>query len=137
MKVFLDTSAIVALYNADDANHESAGDTMEAIREGRIHFTRFYTTDYIVDEALTYLSMTVRNHDLAVSVGEALLTSPFTSVMRVDGDLFDKAWQMFKGHEGLSFTDCVSFQAMRGNGITHAFSYDRHFKAADFKTINQ
>ena len=136
MKIFLDTSALIALYNADDANHTSARATMDAIKDGGIPFTRFYTTDYIVDEALTYISCVVGDHSLAVKVGEALLTSPFTTLLRVDADLFQKAWEIFKGHERLSFTDCASFQAMRESGVAHAFSYDGHFKTAGFITIN-
>ncbi len=53
MKIFLDTSALIALYNLDDTNHTSARATMDAIRDGGIPFTRFYTTEYVVDEALT------------------------------------------------------------------------------------
>ena len=109
MKIFLDTSALIALYNADDANHTSARAIMDAIRDGGVPFTRFYTTDYIVDETLTYISRVIGNHSLAVKVGEALLTSPFTTLTRIDTPLFQKAWMMFKGHEGLSFTDCTSF----------------------------
>jgi predicted nucleic acid-binding protein len=136
MKIFLDTSALIALYNADDANHTSARTTMDAIRDGGIPFTRFYTTDYVVDEVLTYISCVIGDHGLAVRVGEALLTSPFTTLLRVDADLFQKAWEIFKGHEGLSFTDCASFQAMRDSGLVQAFSYDGHFKAAGFSIIN-
>lgn len=55
MKVFQDTSAIIALYSADDLNHDAVADTMDAIREGRIPLTGFYTTDSVVDEALTYI----------------------------------------------------------------------------------
>jgi len=136
MKIFLDTSALIALYNVDDTNHTSARVTMDAIRDGSIPFTRFYTTDYVVDETLTYLSCVVRDHDLAVKVGEALLNSPFTSLLRVEADLFQKAWEMFRDHERLSFTDCISFQAMKENGVVHAFSYDNHFKTAGFTTVN-
>ena len=136
MKIFLDTSALIALYNVDDVNHSSARAVMDAMRDGGIPFTRFYTTDYVIDETLTYISCVVGDHGLAVKVGEALLTSPFTSLLRVDDDLFRGAWEMFRGHEGLSFTDCVSFQAMREGGVVYAFSYDGHFKAAGFSTVN-
>jgi predicted nucleic acid-binding protein len=78
----------------------------------------------------------IRNHSLAAKVGEALMTSPFTTMLRIENTLFQKAWEMFKDHKGLSFTDCASFQAMRESGVTHAFSYDGHFKAAGFSTIN-
>ena len=136
MKIFLDTSALISLYNVDDVNHTSARATMDAIREGGIPFSRFYVTDYILDEVLTYFSCVVGNHSLAVKVGEALRTSPFTTMLHVDSELFQKAWERFKDHERLSFTDCISFQAMKENGVLQAFSFDSHFKTAGFSTIN-
>jgi len=135
MKIFLDTSALVALYNADDVHHKEARSTMDAIRDGRIPFTRFYTTDYIVDEALTYMSRVLRNHGLAVGVGKALLNSPFTTVIHVDPSIFQKAWETFQARQSLSFTDCTSFAAMELNGINQAFTYDSHFKTAGHNTI--
>jgi hypothetical protein len=135
MKIFLDTSALIALYNIDDVHHQEARGTMGALKDGQIPFTRFYTTDYILDETLTYMSRVLRNHGLAVEVGKALLNSPFTTVIHVDPDLFQKAWETFQTRQGLSFTDCTSFTAMELNGINQAFTYDSHFKAAGYNTI--
>ena len=135
MKIFLDTSALVALYNADDAHHREARATWELIRGGEIPFTRFYTTDYIVDEALTFLSLVVKRHDLAVEVGRALLQSPFTSIIYVGQGQFRKSWERFQAVEGPSFTDCTSFTVMDENGLGYAFTYDSHFRAAGFKTM--
>ena len=135
MKIFLDTSALVALYNADDVHHQEARGTMDALKDGRISFTRFYTTDYIMDETLTYMSRVLRDHGLAVGVGKALLNSPFTTLIHVDSDLFQKAWETFQTCQGLSFTDCTSFAAMELNGINQAFTYDSHFKTAGYNTI--
>lgn len=135
MKIFLDTSALVALYNADDAHHKEARATMEMISRGDIPFTRFYTTDYIFDETLTFLSRVVKNHGLAVEVGKALLESPFTSIINIDQDLFQKSWERFQSMEGPSFTDCASFTVMDDAGVRNAFSYDAHFRTAGYRTL--
>lgn len=135
MKIFLDTSALVALYNADDVHHEEARTTMDMIRRGEIPFTRFYTTDYVIDETLTFLSLIVKDHDLAIEVGRALLKSPFTSIVHVDAELFHKSWERFQNIKGPSFTDCTSFTAMEENGLNPAFTYDSHFRAAGFRTM--
>jgi predicted nucleic acid-binding protein len=135
MRVFLDTSALVALYNTDDAHHQEARATLNAIRDGKIPFTRFYTTDYIIDEALTYMSGTLRNHGLAVEVGRAILNSPFTTVNQVDAGIFQKAWETFQAHPGPSFTDCTSFASMEVNGVSQAFTYDSHFKTAGYNIV--
>ena len=55
MKIFLDTSALIAYYNVDDIHHPKASKTMDSIKSGKIPLTRFYTTDYIIDETLTFI----------------------------------------------------------------------------------
>jgi len=42
MKIFLDTSALVALYNGDDAHHEEAQTTMDMIRRREIPLSETY-----------------------------------------------------------------------------------------------
>ncbi len=35
----------------------------------------------------------------------------------------------------IGFTDCISFAVMRRNGISTAFTFDRHFVTAGFRII--
>ena len=135
MKIFLDTSALIAYYNVDDLYHAEASETMEKIRRGEIPLTRFYTTDYILDETLTFIECVLSMHELAVEVGEALQASPFTTIIRIDEETFREAWSIFKKSRGYSFTDCTSFTVMKKYGITHAFTFDRHFRDAGFQSI--
>ena len=135
MKIFLDSSAIIAYYNADDKYHAEASEIMEKIRRGQIPLTRFYTTDYILDETLTFIEYVLGMHKLAVEVGEALQTSPFTTMVRVDEETFREAWRIFKDARGCSFTDCTLFAVMRKYGINHAFTFDKHFQDASFQPI--
>lgn len=136
MKIFLDTSAIIAIYNADDKFHDDASRMMKDISTGKIHLTRFYVSDYIFDEAMTFIECVLRDHELAQSVGEALLSSPFTIMLRVDDEVFKEAWDRFKASRGRSFTDCSSFVLMERNGINHAFSFDEHFTEEGFQILN-
>jgi len=135
MKIFLDTSALIAYYNVDDRHHTEASEVINRIRRGEIPLTRFYTTDYILDETLTFIECFLGVHELAVQVGEALQTSPFTSIIRIDEEAFREAWSIFKESRGCSFTDCTSFAVMKKYGITHAFSFDKHFREAGFHII--
>lgn len=84
---------------------------------------------------VTAIECVLRRHDLAAAVGEALLSSPFTTMIRIDGRLFDEAWRAFRDGSGLSLTDCASFAAMRGSGIEDAFAFDSHFRAAGFRML--
>lgn len=135
MKIFLDTSALIAYYNVDDQYHAEASETMEKIKRGEIPLTRFYTTDYVLDEMLTFIECVLERHELAVEVGEALQTSPFTTIIRIDEDIFTEAWNMFKKSRGYSFTDCTSFIVMKKYGITYAFTFDKYFRGVGFQSI--
>ena len=137
MKIFTDTSALIAHYNIDDKYHDEAFEVMEKIRKGEIHLTRFYLTDYIFDETITFIECVLNNHELSLKVGEALQTSPFTTIIQIDQELKEEAWNFFKRNKGYSFTDCTSFIAMNKNGINNAFTFDKHFKKAGFQTIPQ
>lgn len=135
MKIFTDTSALIAHYNIDDKYHDEAFKIMEEIRKGEIPLTRFYLTDYIFDETVTFIECTLNNHELSLKVGEALQTSPFTTIIEINKELFNEAWNFFKRNKGYSFTDCTSFIAMNKTGIKNAFTFDKHFKKAGFQTI--
>ncbi len=135
MKIFIDTSALIAYYNADDKYHSEASEVMKKIKQGEISLTCFYLTDYIFDETITFIERVLGNHELALKVGEALQTSPYTTMIQVDEEIFREAWSFFKQNKGYSFTDCTSFQAMKKHSLNHAFTFDQHFRKAGFKTI--
>jgi len=135
LKIFIDTSAIIAYYNADDRFHRDASRIMKNLSEGKIPVTRLYTSEYVFDEATTFIKCVLRNPDLAERIGDALLSSPFTSVLRVEGETFEDAWERFKASEGTSFTDCTSFSLMERHDIGAAFTYDNHFTVYGFKTL--
>ena len=135
MKIFIDTSAIIAYFNSDDRFHGEAEGIMRDLTEGRIPLTRLYVSDYVFDEAVTFIECVLRDHALAVDIGAALLSSPFTTMLRVEEEAFEEAWERFRAGEGLSFTDCSSFALMERLGISHAFTFDRHFTEAGFHAL--
>ena len=135
MRIFLDTSALIAYYNVDDKYHADAVEMMQKLKKGEVPLTRFYVTDYVFDETVTFIECVLNKHELAVSVGEALQTSPFTIVIRIDENLFEESWSFFKTNKQYSFTDCTSFNVMRRLSITNAFTFDKHFKSFGFQTI--
>jgi len=135
MNMLLDTSALIAYYNISDKYHVEAAKVMEKLKQREIPLRRFYITDYIFDETVTFIECVLNNHGLALKLGEALLISPLTTIIRINEDLFKESWEYFKQSEGYSFTDCTSFQAMKKHGIDCAFTFDEHFKKAGIKTI--
>jgi len=135
MRIFIDTSALIAYYNIDDTCHAKASEVFKKIGKGEIPLTRFFTTDYILNETVSFMECVLNRHELAVKVGEGLLTSPFTTLIRISEEFFQEAWNYFKDSKGCSFTDCTSFTIMKKLGITHAFTFDKHFESAGFRTL--
>ncbi len=94
------------------------------------------TTDYVLDETLTGLSVAA-GHRTAVEFVDLLqprLDAREILLFEVTGARRAAALALFRriGREArrLSFTDCTSFAIMRELGIQLAFTADRHFHRA-------
>ena len=135
MNILVDTSAFIAWFNKNDRYHAEAQRVLDDIKNGKIHLTRFVVTDYIVDETLTYLERVTRDHDLAVQVGDAILSSSYVHMERVTQDAFNNSYQRFRATEGLSFTDCTSMETMDRLGVAAVFTFDAHFRQAGYAAI--
>jgi predicted nucleic acid-binding protein len=135
MNIFLDTSAIVAWFNKRDKYYEDAQRILKDIRERRLEFTRFIISDYILDESLTFFESVIKDHELAVAVGEALMNSSYVALERVDDEIFEESWQRFKRSSGLSFTDCTSITLMDELETRNIFTFDQQFSNAGYSQI--
>jgi uncharacterized protein len=134
MKVaFLDTSAIVALFDKTDEHHARALRMMETIRRERISLVM---SDYILDEAVTTALMRI-GHERAALVGEFILGSALVRLIWLDEAVKRKAWEYFKRHsdKNYSFTDCTSLVLMKEMKVTNYLSFDDHFKQAGFTAL--
>lgn len=128
--VFIDTSAIVALFDRFDKPHTRANNLLQIIREKRI---RLLMSDYILDESIT-TALSRIGHDTAVKVGEFILNSNIIELVWLDESVKMKAWEYFKKHpdKKYSFTDCTSFVLMREMKINDFFAFDEDFIKAGF-----
>ena len=134
--IFLDTSTLVAYYNADDVNHT---DVRKSIKEMEGRKVRFLTSDYIFDEILTVLLVRTGKKK-AIEVCNALLKDIEAGnirLTRVDEEVFRKAAEIFTRFtdKEWSFTDCTSYVLMKGAGITKGFSFDEHFRQFGFEIL--
>lgn len=127
MTVFVDTGIFVALRNAEDRYHQRSMELMRAALQGSLG--RMYTSEYIVDEAVTAALARTKSHSIAVDVGAYILESPRFIKLTVDQDAFNSAWLKFKSLEdkGLSFTDCTSLALAEKHGIKQIMSFDCGF----------
>ncbi len=136
MLVFVDSSALKANYDARDDCHAKAAELMRKIAARETEISSFVTTDYVLDEAVT-LTRFAHSHGKAVELEEATLASRFVKLIYCDQGLFLDGMEVFKSHsdEEWSFTDCVSFAAMKNHGVKTAFTFDAHFRQAGFAIL--
>lgn len=127
MSIYLDTGILVAERNADDKRHSRAEELMKSILKGE--YGEAYTSDYVLDEAITLMLMRTKKHELAVDIGEYVLASPRIRVLRVTEKSFDKAWKKFNSFEEnpISFTDCTTLALMEEKRIENLASFNSGF----------
>jgi predicted nucleic acid-binding protein len=132
MNVFLDTSAIVALLDADEARHQEAALIWKRLLGSA---AAIVTTNYVLVE--TYALTARRLGSAAVrALTDDLL--PVIEVAWIGRDAHERAVSALiaANRRDLSLVDAVSFEAMRQRGLDRAFAFDRHFEDAGFSLSN-
>jgi predicted nucleic acid-binding protein len=131
VSTFVDTSALLAVLDADDAQHARASRTW---RELLGSDEPLVTTSYVLVEAFA-----LAQARLGLEATRTLNVDvvPILRVIWVDERLHRAAMTalLTAQRRHLSLVDCVSFEAMRQAGMTRAFAVDRHFRQQGFSTI--
>ena len=127
MTIFIDTGIFLALYDIDDRYHERSRQLIKNALKG--NFGRLFTSDYILDEAITATFVRTRKHAIAVELGKYVIESPRISKLVIDKETFDTSWKKFQtlNDKGLSFTDCTSIALSEKHGIKQLMSFDSGF----------
>lgn len=128
--VFVDTSFVVALVNANDQYHSLALDLSD-----RLNGQALVTTDAILLEIGNALSRNFKQE--SVEIIEDFLSSDDVQVIHLHPQLFRKAFDLYKSRSDKlwGLIDCVSFVVMKEIGITDALSADKHFEQAGFNIL--
>lgn len=125
--IFLDTSAIYALSDIDDAMHDQA---LRMFESAESDGEEIVTHNYVLSESAALLQ---RRLGLQSSLKLLAEAGDFT-VIWVDESLHDNAVEYMrrKNSAKLSLVDAVSFQVMTVMGITKYLGFDKHFSDAGF-----
>lgn len=131
MTVFLDTSALYALIDASDAQHERAGHFWI---ETTTRAERLVTTNYVLVEAHALLQRRLGMEAVRAFASDL---EPLLEVHWVDPDLHRAGAiaVVTAGRRALSLVDCVSFEVMRRLGIRQAFAFDTDFAEQGFDCV--
>jgi predicted nucleic acid-binding protein len=127
--VFWDTSAFVALGNADDDLYEQAVQTSDALARQN---ARILTTSAVLTEvANTFSKSGWRSiaHQLVESMRQSVAMGVAT-VIHVDEALWQRGWELYahRPDKQWGMTDCISFVVMQEQSINRAFASDHHFE---------
>lgn len=130
MKIFVDTSAWLALNDRNDRYHEDSIKKAATIKNKKISLI---TSDYVIDESLTIIRFRV-SHEAAVLFGESVFNSNIIQSVNITGDDKFASWELFKRYRDrqFSFTDCTSFILMRRLKLDKCFTFDNHFNQMGF-----
>ena len=131
MTIFVDTSALYAVLDANDEHHTAAKQTWVELVDQQV--------DLIITNYVAVETFAVVQRWLGVAALRTLQEAVIP-VLRVK-------WVAEIGHQAgvmallvaanrrLSLVDCVSFETMRTLGIKTAFAFDRHFSEQGFDCI--
>lgn len=132
-KIFVDTGGWIACMSENDKHHRSAVKYMLELRKQQVPLI---TSNYIIDETLTWLSYN-NLHDKALKVRNLWKDAEKNESLRIhwiDSNITEEAWEIFYrfSEHKLSFTDCTSFAICKNDNIKKIFGFDKHFNVLGF-----
>jgi len=133
MSIFVDTSAFLAVLDANDRNHTRAKAFWTAILTEK---ETLITTNYVLLE--TYALVQNRLGMNAVRDFTTFIT-PVVETIWVDETLHHRGLSalLSANRRKLSLVDCVSFEVAREFAIFDVFTFDKHFSEQGFRCLPQ
>jgi uncharacterized protein len=124
-KVFVDTSAFVALRNSAEREHAAARAALSALLGKR---AALCTSNYVFAETYTALLVRVGRTE-AIEWGRRFREGEAIELIRVEEPVEEEAWSILEAHadKQWSYVDATSFALMEREGIDTALAFDRHF----------
>lgn len=135
MKIFVDTSAWIALELNNDQWHQKAVECHQKYRKTR---SIFYTNNYVLSEVYTRLIYDVHLKS-AYTFHEQIASLLFENqlvLLEVGHIERENTWKQllkYSDHK-LSFTDGTIVAQVKELGLDQIFTFDRHFKDINLGT---
>jgi predicted nucleic acid-binding protein len=131
--VFLDSNGWIALLNTRETLHFDAAERWRGLSRAA---SPVILTDWIVAETGNGLARTAVRSRFAEIVQEMLRNRRFR-VVEITPELLERALLMYSDRPDKTWglVDCASFVVMADEGITEAFTTDKHFEQAGFERL--
>jgi predicted nucleic acid-binding protein len=128
--VFADAFFFVALLSEKDAAHETA----ETFRSGTNR--PLVTTAWVLTEVADGCASPNRRANF-LQLLQVLRQMPDAKIIPASEELFERGVELFRqcADKDWPLTDCISFVAMKDEGIIEALTGDRHFEQAGFRAL--
>ena len=128
ISVFIDTGVFVGARNSRDDRHRLSVEVIKKALKGA--FGAVYTSDYVIDEAVTLALARTGKPEIAFDIGDFIFKSDRIRLLWTDKNVFASAWEMFRRYSErrLSFTDCISLAHIEDRKIKFILSYDSGFR---------
>lgn len=131
MNIFIDTSAFIAMLDADDDNHLKAKQAWTKLISSNAHLI---SSNYILVETFALIQKR-----LGLSAVRAFQESilPIIHIEWIDEAIHKMGTSalLAVARRKLSLVDCVSFETMRKLGLKSAFTFDKHFREQGFTCL--
>jgi hypothetical protein len=94
------------------------------------------TTSWVLTEVGDALCAR-ENRDLFLELLDQLNSLPDVKIIPFSEELFERGIELFRqrADKDWPLTDCISFVAMKNEGVTEALTGDKHFEQAGFRIL--
>lgn len=128
MKIFLDTSFIVALVNDNDELHEKA---LQLKNRGILDQNDCYVSNLVISEVVTVVGNRLGS-SISVLTYSLLLELCFLLNEYTNRNFNNDVMFIYEKYENkFSFVDCSIIELMEENNINNLISYDKEFRNVD------
>jgi len=131
MSTFIDTSALLAVLDADDLNHPPAKQAWENLVANEDDLV---CTNYVLVETFALVQSRL-GMEAVRTLQEDIVPLLRIEWLEAQSHASSVAALLIAARRQLSLVDCASFDAMRRLGITTVFTFDRHFTEQGFSQI--
>lgn len=133
VSAFIDTHALLALINADDAHHDAATLLVQQLADSK---SNPITSEWVLAEFLNFASSR-RFRTLATETIQRLERSQRTTIIPASHGSWIAALTLYKEMRDKSWSliDCSSIAICRERRIRHVLTHDHHFTQAGLTVL--
>ncbi len=130
MRVFIDTSYLIAILESTDDRHEKAKNVSLSLGS-----YQQLTSEMVLTELLNaFCTRGKFFRQMVLNVVDDLRSDPNVEIIPQSPELFEQAYQYYRQRpdKQYSLTDCASMVIMKEKGIDQVLTHDRHFQQEGF-----